>query len=55
MTDLVPVRASSRLAGLFDDPPAHIVEPAVINTSEPAVFNPPVAEIRSAMGAVQTQ
>jgi hypothetical protein len=55
VTDLIPVCASSGLAGLFDNPAANIIEPAVINTSEPAVFDPPIAEIGSAMGAMQTQ
>jgi hypothetical protein len=55
MTDLIPVCASSGLTGLFDNPAANIIEPAVINTSEPTVFDPPIAEIGSAMGAVQTQ
>src|SRR5918993_67167 len=55
MTDLIPVRASSGLARLFDDAAANIIEPAVINTSEPAIFDPPIAEIGSAMGAMQAQ
>jgi hypothetical protein len=55
MTDLIPVCASSGLTGLFDDAAANIVEPAVINTSESAVFDPSIAEIGTTMRAVQAQ
>jgi hypothetical protein len=55
MTDLIPIRASSGLAGLFDDAAANIIEPTVVNTSESAVFDPSIAEIGSTMGTMQTQ
>src|SRR6187455_3420235 len=38
MLDLMSVCASAWLAGLLDDPAANIIEPAVINTPEAAVF-----------------
>jgi hypothetical protein len=47
--------AARRLARLFQTPPLHVVEPTVIDTSKAAIFQASIAEIRSAVGAVETQ
>src|SRR5918993_689064 len=55
MTDLVPVRASSRFARLFDDAAANIIEPTMINAPEPTVFHAAITQIGSAMRTMQSQ
>src|SRR5438094_380759 len=54
MANLVAMLAATGLAGLFETTSVNIVEPAVIETAQTAVFDPPIAKIRAAMRAVQT-
>src|ERR1044071_7396176 len=53
MVDFLPVRSASRLARLLEHPAAHVVEPAVIQASEPAVFDPAIAQIGAAVRAME--
>jgi len=49
------MRSAARLAGLLQDLAANIVKPAVIEASQPAVFDAPITQIRSAMRAMDAQ
>src|SRR5262245_58713435 len=53
MTNFIPIRAAARLAGLFDNAAADIVEPTMIKTAQPAVFDAPVTQVGAAVRAVQ--
>jgi len=53
VADFLPVGAASGLPRLLEYSAAHIVEPAVIQASEPAVFDSAVAQIGAAMRAMQ--
>lgn len=55
MADLLVEGVSRRLAGLFQAPAVAVVEPAVIDTPDPAILKTAVAEIRSAMRAVEAK
>src|SRR6185295_16724228 len=53
VADFLPVSAAPGLARLLEHSAAHIVEPAVIQASEPAVFDPAIAQISAPMRAMQ--
>src|ERR1043166_9566574 len=53
VADLVSMGAAAGLAGLLDDPPADVVQPAVIEASEAAVFDASVAQIGAAMRVME--
>jgi hypothetical protein len=55
MTDLMPVCSSTGLSRLFNDPTANIVQPTVVKASKPAILKSPVAQVGSAVRAMQTQ
>jgi len=43
VADGIPVLASSRLSRLLQTAPFNVVEPAMIEASQPAIFDSPVA------------
>src|SRR5438067_11727294 len=47
IADFMPISSSTRFTGLFENLAANVVEPTMINTSEPAIFDSPVTQIRS--------
>ena len=47
MADFMPISSSTQFTGLFENLTANVVEPTMVNTSEPAIFDSPVTEIRS--------
>ena len=53
MTNLVFVRAAARFAGLIEDSAADIVKPAVIEATQPAVFDASVTQVGAPMRAMQ--
>ena len=55
VADLVGEPAARGLAGLLQAAPLHIVEPAVVEATETAVLDSPVAEVCRAVGAVDAQ
>ena len=55
MLDCVAVGAAARLARLFQTAAVNIVEPAVIEATQPTVFDAAVAQIRAAMRAMQSE
>ncbi len=55
MANLIAMFAAAGLAGLFETAAVNVVQPAMIKTAQTAVFDPPVTEIRAAMGAVNPQ
>ncbi len=55
MANRVPVLSAPRLSRLLQTATFNIIEPAVIETSQPAILNSPVAEICSSVGAVDPQ
>src|SRR5687767_5390512 len=55
LPDALVERAPHGLARLLQASPGDIVEPAMINAAEAAVFEAAVAEIGAAVGAVQAE
>src|SRR5689334_21858327 len=55
MVNLIAPDSASRLTRHLENPAADVIEPAVIQASKPAVFDTPVAQIRSAMRAVKPE
>jgi hypothetical protein len=54
MTNLMAKLFVGRLAGLFQTISVDVIEPAVIKTTEPAVFNSAVAQIGATVRTVQS-
>jgi hypothetical protein len=48
-------RAALGLSGLLEAFAAHVVEPAVVEAAEAAVFDPCVAEVGAAVRAMQAE
>ena len=56
MTNRIPkILSSCRLSGHIDDLAVNVVQPAVIDASEPAVLDPPVTKIGASVGAVKSE
>src|SRR6266508_5257205 len=55
VTNRIPkILSSRRLSGHVDDLAVNVVQPAVIDASEPTILDAPVAEIGASVGAVKS-
>jgi hypothetical protein len=55
MANLITVSAPTGLARLIETAPANVIEPTMIETAEPSIFQSPVAQISATMRAVETE
>jgi hypothetical protein len=55
MANKISVLAPAGFAGLFETVPMNVVEPTVVKTPEPAVFDPAVAQVGPSVRAVNSQ
>src|SRR5262249_55474165 len=55
MADALVKGAADRFTGLLETPPAAVVEPAVVETAQPAVLQSAIAQISPAVRAVQAE
>ncbi len=55
MTDRIAIGATARFARLLQAAAANIVEPTMVETTQPAVFDAAITQIGAAMGAMQTE
>jgi len=55
MANRIPVLAPARLTRLLQTTALNVIKPAMIKTPEPAILDPPVAQVRSSVGAANPQ
>ena len=55
MANLVAMFTAAGLARLFETVTLSVIEPAMIEAAQTAVFDPAITEIRATMGAVNPQ
>ena len=55
MTDRIAIGATARFARLLQTAAANIVEPTMVETTQPAVLDAAITQVRATMGAMQTE